>query len=280
MTAPGGAGPGASIGALVARGREAEIWDLGDGTVLKLFFDTTKGPVAAREAHVLAVLRASGIRVPAVLAETVVDARPGLVLERVAGVDMLTLIGRQPWRALTAGRVLARVHAALHEVQAPDTLASLTARLRARLSSSPHLGEDERARLLSILEAQRDGTGLCHGDLHLENLLGTPPDPTVIDWTAATSGPPAADVARTWVILQFGEPPGTAPGVIRRLAPLLRRSVISQYVTTYRATRPDSLERLHEWRILQAAARMGETTDTESARIRSWLDAALVMERS
>ncbi len=46
-----------------------------------------------------------------------------------------------------------------------------------------------------------DSDRLCHGDFHLRNIMGPHGATTVIDWPDCTTGPPAADVCRTFVLL-------------------------------------------------------------------------------
>jgi aminoglycoside phosphotransferase (APT) family kinase protein len=261
-------------GSLVARGREAEVFDLGDGAVLKLYLDASDERGAGREASVLAALRRNGLSVPRVLEEINLDGRPGLVLERLAGPDLLTALGRRPWLVLRAGRALASAQVLINDVPAPEQLPSVKARLRDRIARSDHLNDAERAHVLGLLEERADGDRLCHGDLHLENLLGRPSRPSVIDWSNAAAGPPAADVARSLAILRFGEPPADVPAVVRRLAPAFRQVVISRYLRSYRSMRPSYLRGLREWKVIQAAARLGETTQSETSRIRAWLTAA------
>jgi aminoglycoside phosphotransferase (APT) family kinase protein len=255
----------------MARGREAEVWDVGDRTVLKLYLGASNRSRATREASVLSAIRAMGLPVPKVIEEIVLDGRPGLVLERVAGPDMLTTLGRRPWSVLRAGPALARAQVAVNDVPAPIQLPSMKVHLRDRITHSSHLNDAERGHVLRILEALVDGAQLCHGDLHLENLLGAVGRPSIIDWSNAAGGPPAADVARSLVILQFGEAPPAAPVFVRRLAPALRGLVVSRYISSYKSMRPGYLQGLHEWKIVQAAARLGETTQSESSLIRTWL---------
>lgn len=165
----------------------------------------------------------------------------------------------------------ARAQVSINDVLAPSQLPSMKARLRKRIALSGHLNDAERVQILRTLEAQADGDQLCHGDLHLENLLGALTGPTVIDWSNAAAGPPAADVARSLVILQFGETPSDTPVIVRHLAPTLRGLVVSRYLSTCRSMRPSYLNGLNEWKIIQAAARLGETTQDESLLIRAWL---------
>ena len=269
--------PRPALGALLARGRSAEVFDLGDGTVLKLYLDASDTGGAHREATVLSALGTTGLPLPALIAETVLDGRPGLVLERLAGPDLLSAMGTRPWTVLRAGRSLARAQVAVNELRAPGGLPSVKVGLRDRVARSTHLDDAERAQVLRMLEARADGDRLCHGDLHLENLLGRSTRPAIIDWSNAGAGPPAADVARSLVILGFGEPPVDAPVLVRRLTPALRRLVIWRYLSGYRSLRPSSVQDLDEWKVIQAAARLGETTPRESSLIRTWLARRLVL---
>src|SRR5262249_32610054 len=75
---------------------------------------------------------------------------------------------------------------------------------------------------LAMLEALPDGDRLCHGDFHPANVLVGRNGPAVIDWTGATRGDPAADLARTRLLLQAGAVPEHMPFLIRRLHALGR----------------------------------------------------------
>jgi aminoglycoside phosphotransferase (APT) family kinase protein len=145
-------------------GREADILDLGDGTVLRQYKGVGH---PQREGMAMEHARRHGYPVP-----RVVEIRDNaLVLERVDGPTMAQVMLRRPWRARAHVRLLARLHQQLHQIEAPPELAS----------AGP-------------------GETLIHLDFHPENVLMSPNGPVVIDWTNARSGDPALDVALTWVI--------------------------------------------------------------------------------
>jgi streptomycin 6-kinase len=149
---------------LIAAGRASEIFDLGDGRVLRRF---KTGGSPEREAMVMRHARAHGFPAPDVLE---VDS-DSLVLERVPGKTMLEVVFRRPW---TLGRniaILAALHERLHRIAAPPGL-----------------------------EAANDGDMLLHLDLHPENVILSPSGAVLVDWTNARRGEPALDVAMTWVI--------------------------------------------------------------------------------
>jgi streptomycin 6-kinase len=152
-------------GKLIAAGRASEIFDLGDGRILRRF---RAGGDPEREALVMQHAAGHGYPVPRVL-EVTADA---LVLERIEGPTMLAQLRRHPWTLRRHAGLLAGLHNRLHEIAAPRPLGAV--------------GPGDR---------------LLHLDLHPDNVILSPRGPFVIDWTNARRGDPALDVALTWVIV-------------------------------------------------------------------------------
>jgi aminoglycoside phosphotransferase (APT) family kinase protein len=250
---------------LVAQGREAEVFALADGNVMKLWRHAAYEPRLRRETAALAALHDSdrGYPAPRVIDSVTVHGRPGLVMERIDGTDLLSQLGRRPLTVFRAGTVMGDVHAAMHECAAPSELPDLHDELRLRIVDAAALPDDLRARALDVLDTLPNGDRLCHGDLHLGNILGSWSAPMVIDWGDASRGDPVADVARTWLLHRFGEPPPGAPRTIRVLAPVGRRILVERYLRAYRRRRPVDQHRLERWEIVRAAARLGEPIPEE-----------------
>ena len=57
--------------------------------------------------------------------------------------------------------------------------------------------------LLDTILDMPDGDRLCHGDFHPLNILGNTFDPLIIDWLDAGRGDPAADVCRSYLLLEL-----------------------------------------------------------------------------
>jgi aminoglycoside phosphotransferase len=89
----------------VGQGREAEILAWGDGKVLRLAWQPERRPLLEREAVAMRATRAAGVPVPEVHELVEVAGRPGLVMERVDGPDLLTLVGKQPCRVFWTARI-------------------------------------------------------------------------------------------------------------------------------------------------------------------------------
>jgi hypothetical protein len=132
-----------------------------------------------------------------------------LVLERLGGTDMLSLLQRQPRRLLGLARALADAHLVVHGIQAPAELPGLRPVLAARIAGAG-LPPPLREHAVRVLDALPDGDRLCHGDYHPGNVLVAADRVGVIDWANAACGVPEADHARTVLLLRWADPlPGT-----------------------------------------------------------------------
>jgi aminoglycoside phosphotransferase (APT) family kinase protein len=247
---------------LLGSGREAEVFAWAEGRVLRLARDPGDGEMIAREAAALAAAHAAGADVPAAYELVTVDGRPGVILDRVDGVDLLDLIERRPWTIPDVSQILGREHAALHRVAAPPELPLLREELRHRLGS-PLVPADVRTRTLERLERLPDGDWLLHGDFHPANVLRTDAGCVVIDWTNGSAGDPAADVARTLLLMTGGTLPEDASAVLRAIAPFARRLLVRGYLRAYASAAPLDRERVDRWLPVWAAARLAENIEEE-----------------
>jgi aminoglycoside phosphotransferase (APT) family kinase protein len=245
-------------------GREAEVFAWEEGRALRLARDPDRAPRVRREALALSTAHRAGAPVPAVYEHVTVEGRPGVIVDRIDGEDLLTRLGRRPWLVRSVGRACGSMHARLHDLRAPDELPSLNDELRSRLESDL-VPADVRDAALADLERLPDGDRLCHGDFHPANVLGARGGPMVIDWTLAARGDPAADVARTRLMLLGGAVPDDAPLLLRRLDRIGRRLLFGAYLRGYRSVRPPDLVLVNRWEFVCLAARLAEGIDAERA---------------
>jgi aminoglycoside phosphotransferase (APT) family kinase protein len=246
----------------VGEGREAEIFDWDAGRVLRLLRPGFEAWRLEREATALSAAHAAGAPVPIVHERVSVDGRPGLVMERLDGQDLLTRLGSKPWTGPAAARLLGRLHAELHAVIAPDELPAVKDVLRQALASEL-VPSELAATSLQRLDDLPDGDRLCHGDFHPANVLLTPHGPRVIDWHAGTRGHPAADVARTRILVGLAVVPGGGSFVVRRVGTLGRRVLLAGYLWSYRRVAPIDPKLVESWEAVLMVARLAEGIDEE-----------------
>lgn len=248
---------------LVGTGREAEIFAFGEGRVVRVLRWRDGRRRLEREASVMATVRSTGLPVPDVYEIVDVDGRPGLVMDRVDGSDLLTSLSRRPWKFVGAARDLGRAQARLHEVVAPSGLPELRSELRDRVETVPHLAPELRSYARALLAQLPDSDRVCHGDFHPGNVIFTATGPVIIDWTGATRGDPTGDLARTILILRLAAMPADMSPWLRAADRMGRQLFRRIWLRGYRGARAVNCEQLQQWETVCAAARLGEGIDEE-----------------
>ncbi len=258
------------IGAKIGAGREADVHAWGDDAVVKLYRPGFGGHRA--EAQALASLDGHDIA-PKLIDVVDCDGRTGLVLERLGGQDMLTLLQRQPWRVLGLARALATAHLAVNAVRVPTGLPDLREVLAARIDDAG-LPPQLREFAVRVLGGLPDGDRVCHGDYHPGNVLVAADRVSVIDWVGAACGVPEADHARTLLLLRRADPlPGT-PLLSRALMAVGRSVFAHGYTRAYAGGSPSPLRQVDSWLIVHTAARLSEGIDIERPTLIDLLDRA------
>ncbi len=258
----------------IAEGREAEIYEWAPGQVLRLFRRPREAASLEREAAAMTAARAAISLVPEVMGVAEVEGRQGLIMERIDGSDLLTIIGRKPWWVWRGGRITGETQALLNGVAAPESLQDLKERIREAISR-PTVPARVVAPTLRLLEALPDGDRICHGDMHPGNILMSDHGPIVIDLPNVTRGDPLADFARTRLVVRMGSlPPGTS--IVVRAGDRIGRRVLGvAFNRAYAHTTGEiDWEVVRRWEIVRAADRLADNIPEERAALLALLDAA------
>ncbi len=171
-------------GKLLASGRAADVYDCGDGTVLRRYRADHDSEL---EVRAMTWILEQGIRVPRVHHVTGRD----IVMDLIEGPTMLQDLEARPWLLFSHMRTLATIQRELNALAAPDWFPT-------RTGVAP-------------------GRCVLHLDLHPMNVLLSPSGPTIIDWTNASKGSAAFDAAVTYVLMSSFE----AQGLRDRVAQIL-----------------------------------------------------------
>jgi aminoglycoside phosphotransferase (APT) family kinase protein len=183
-------------GGLIARGRAADVFEYGDGLVLRRYrtdFDT------AHEADIMRHVAAHGLPVPRVVESNGRD----LVMERLDGHTMLADFSKHPWLVFKHARTIAGLFETLHAIP-----------------TEPWMQRKHPS-----------GDVLVHLDLHPDNVMLTSRGPVVIDWSNAGIGNGDAEVADLWLILTSAKVPGSV--VDRALAGAFRSLFVKRFLAAF-----------------------------------------------
>lgn len=195
---------------LLAQGRAADVFDLGDGRVLRRYRD---GGDAGLEARAMLHLEEHGYPVPHVF-----DAGGGdLVVERVDGGTLFDELLHEPAQYRRYGRLLGELHERLHRLPAPEWLEGSA------------------------------GSVFIHRDLHPQNVILSERGPVVIDWTDVAAGTAAVDAAIT-VILTLGSDLDVEPHVAEHVEPF-RALFIDAFLETCATDPRDGLAEAIAYRL-------------------------------
>jgi aminoglycoside phosphotransferase (APT) family kinase protein len=241
-------------GALVARGNTSDIVEWGPGLVAKVLRRGIPPDWAAVEALTTRLVHAAGLPAPTVHDVVTVHGRPAIVLERVPGPSLWDRMQASPAQLPALVKVLVNLQADLLGSVAPTGLAPVVDRLRRRIRGETLLRPAERAALERTAACAADGSAMCHFDLHPANILMGRHGPVVIDWFDAGAGHPAADVARTSVLVH----PATAVGQLRKGSTRFLREVHRTYTGMAPSAVGAGEEDLERWDVLVLAGRLSE----------------------
>ncbi len=256
----------------VGEGREADIFAWDNGRVLRLLRRSSDPRRVEREAAAMRAAADGGVDVPNVYGTTMVDGRAGLIMDRVDGPDLIALMGKRPWAVPRVARIVGRSQARMHDVVAPDDLPGLRQLVRWKIETATELPADLAEFALKKLDALPDGDRLCHGDFHPGNVLLGRNGPAVIDWTDATRGDPAADLARTRLLLRQGAVPKHMPALIRGLHAFGRGAFFRLYLRAYARARPIDDDLVDRWEVVRVADRVMEGIDAEQPDLLAQLE--------
>ncbi|HSO12340.1 MAG TPA: aminoglycoside phosphotransferase family protein [Anaerolineales bacterium] len=239
----------------IARGRTADVYDWDEGHVLKLFHNWFERDNIEYELKIARAVHASGVKSPSVGDLIQVQGRNGLIYERVAGKSMLEMIQQKPWKVFQYGRMLAELHAQMHECVFEADIPTQRRKLERKIQGVDVLPAPLKTALTTSLLSLPDGDRVCHGDFHPANVLISGNNATVIDWIDAARGNPLADAARTTVILLGAANTTQTPDLVVKMFTKLSHAV---YLREYFRLRPHGMDEYHRWIPIVAAGRLTE----------------------
>lgn len=184
------------FGRKLGEGRTAEVYEFGEGRVIKVLRPGFPPRMLEEERAMTALAAAAGAPAPGVHGLEVHEGREGLVMDAAPGVSLLDSIMSDLDRWGEWAAVMARAHAAILKLRADDAL-DVKERLRSAIASVMELSHRHRQEVLEVLDSLQDRHSLLHGDFHPRNIFVDGDQVMVIDWGNASRGSAAADIART-----------------------------------------------------------------------------------
>lgn len=253
------------LGEKIGAGKTAEVFRLrsNEHLIVKYFYPHVAKELIEREWAAARHVSTSQLPVPHARKKLVWNGRNAIIYDYVEGTSALQELLNEPGTYRKIGQMLATLHAQIHKktgVGLPPQKMYLIKQMR----QASYLDRDVQEAVIQQLDHLPDGSFTCHGDLHPDNILLTLRGPVILDWMNAHCGHPAADVARSWIMLRTGSLPAFLPEEIRSAIQALQVSLSDHYLQSYLTQTSQPLDTIMAWVRPVAAARLAEDLpDTE-----------------
>lgn len=251
---------------LISQGNTAEVYLYDDNKILKLFRENLPIEPIIAEYEKVKRIQLKLNNVPKAYEMIKYRGRYGIIYEKIIGTDMINNMLRNLYNVKRYAKLLARVHYELHNTES-ELKFSVKSKLSSEINDVSILNEEEKGRIKNYLQKLPDGDALLHFDFHPGNIIMQSNDPVIIDWMTACTGSPNADVARSWLLLQYGELQH-ANWAVKKLAHFFERYIGKIYIREYMRLSGISDNDFKQWVLPVAAGRLTEwISDNEKERL-------------
>lgn len=261
----------------IAEGRTAEVRMYGDGKIIKLFHSGFPKDAAHYEYKMSSLVYESGIATAKPYELLEYEGRTGIVYGYLhSSSTMLARMSAEPGSIEFYAEWMARLHAEMHSRSVDAArfsfVHSLHEALQHRIGESEGLTESEKEAVIRYLKDLPRGNSLCHSDFHPENVLIGKEEACIIDWMTGAIGHPAADAARTVLLLEMGSLPEGAPQLLVEGLAKTRSHFKDSYLRYYTRYSGISEASIRQWMLPIAAARLVEwIPDEEKSQLRGFI---------
>lgn len=238
----------------VAEGGSAEIYTLGEDRVVKLFKRAVSAATVTRELRHTRLAHALGIPCPHAIDMVRVGDRLGIAFERFAGATLLDHAVNGTEQVETLAAEFCGIQEAIHRCDSAGLPPFRTA-VETKIGAAPGMPDEMKQQALDALRLLPEGDALCHADFHPRNVVISADGPKVLDWLDAARGDPAADVARTLLLIDHA-----APGAVDAER---RQAFRAAYVRYWQKTWADADERIGRWVFPLTVARLAEAVSAD-----------------
>ena len=145
----------------------------------------------------------TGLNIPKVLEVTMIDGKWAIVSELIKGKTVARLMEENPEKKNEYIELLVDLQMTIHSKSCPY-LNKLKDKMSKKIAET-EFEATSRYHLHSSLESMPKHSKICHGDFNPSNVVITEDGtPYILDWSHATQGNAAADVARTYLLFKLG----------------------------------------------------------------------------
>ena len=184
----------------IAERKTKTVYKDGDKTI-KLFVENySKADILNEALNQARVEEGTDLKVPKLLAVTMVNYRWALVSEHIEGVTLESLMKEHPEKMDEYLNRFIDIQLDVLGHTVP-MLNNIKDKFKRKLNTANNINENTKYELLQRLDGMKTHSKVCHGDFNPSNIVITENDEAyIIDWAHVTQGNASADAARTYLL--------------------------------------------------------------------------------
>ncbi len=251
---------------LICQGNTAEVFLWDETTILKLFRDDFPLELILTEFDVAFRIASDLLFAPKAFGVVEYKNRYGILYEKIDGKDMIADMLHKPYKLRVYSKALAETHAKIHN-STVDLGLDIKSKLSININAAEDLTEQEKGKIIAYIKTLPDGNALCHFDFHPGNVMIKDNEFYVIDWMTACNGNAAADAARTYLLLNYGELL-YVNSFVKLIAHIVEKHIGKVYLRQYKKLTGVTDAEIQKWLLPIAAARLIEwIPETEKIKL-------------
>lgn len=260
---------------LICQGNTAEVFLYDETTILKLFREDFPLEIIKTEFDFATRISSDLPFVPKAFGLVEYKSRYGILYEKIDGKDMIAVMLHSPFKLRHYSKALASVHAGIHNSTAKLDV-YVKDKLKDNINAVADLSAHEKETIITYIKTLPDGNALCHFDFHPGNVMVKNGGYYVIDWMTACNGNAASDVARTFLLLRYGELL-YANFFVKLIAHTVEKHIGKIYLHEYKKLTGIEDAEIKKWLLPVAAARLMEwIPKTEKTKLLKFVRKELV----
>lgn len=243
------------VGALVGKGNTADIFDIDDNKVVKLFHAGYSKSCVENEYLNSKLINKFDIPMAKSYEMIIHEGRYGIIYDKIKGTSLLDIIfSTNDIEKCTT--ILALMHKKILCNKSPNATSYKTILYR-NIEDTDAFSKEIKSKLVDILNNLPESDNLCHGDLHFGNIIVNQNGYYVIDFMNLCRGHKNFDIARTIYLLEMTPLQEETPNKEKLIE--LRRQITNMYLNKMEINR----ESVANFLTIIVAARVAELGDNE-----------------
>lgn len=252
------------LGKLIGKGNTAEVFDIGNKKVVKLF--KTGYPIDSVHKEFKNSRLINNIDHCIIKSYQMIkcNGRYGIIYDKIEGTSMLDLL-----ISTQAIEKYAKTLAALHKKilsYKKVSAVSIKSIFKKNIERTDKLSSKSKIELIKILRELPEDNCLCHGDFHFGNVMENKDKYYIIDYMNVCKGHKYGDIARTVYLIDMTPVPTETDDKDHFLN--IKKQVSNIYLEEMGVGR----ELLSDWLLIIAAARLSELSDWQLDEINTILE--------